>query len=171
MILTVDPGVNAAGFALWYGPPHWATTEIHLPAMAFVLRAAAGLDDWTLRIADIMEQLDAILAGHLVTAVWSEFPILFGGAGGHAASRRGDTYHLAAAVGSIGEWARQRQATFHAVDVNAWIGQLPKPVMQSRVEQLLLRHNRPQSVKRLLQEPSHHWDAIGVGLHAQGFWP
>jgi hypothetical protein len=170
MNLTVDPGVNAMGFAHW-DDRTWARATIALPTAAYVIEPATAHPEWYRRIADIVEQLDARVAGHLVNGVWCEMPILFRGAVGHAAAARGDLCHLAFAVGTIARWAACRQADFFPVPVNEWIGQLPKEVMHRRVRNFLLNDHTPSAVDRLLgSEPSHHWDAIGVGLHAQDFW-
>ena len=56
------------------------------------------------------------------------------------------------------------------VPVNEWIGQLPKPVMHRRVRSTLERCADAEEVEALMGKPSHHWDAVGVGLFVQGYF-
>lgn len=170
MILSVDPGVNEAGFAVWAEKAWYERSRPALPVQAFVLRCRTDEKAFYERVEDILDQLDVRLRGVKITRLYTEFPVLFGGAVGQAVARRGDLTHLAFSVGMIAEWARGQSARFICYPVYEWIGQLPKDVMHTRVRNTLLRYYRPREVDSVLQRPSHHWDAVGIGLYAQGFF-
>jgi hypothetical protein len=170
MILSVDPGVNEAGFALWVEQAWYERSRPALPGETFVLKRRSRDTTFYRRVEGILNQLDVRLRGIEITGLYTEFPIMFSGAVGYAVARRGDLTHLAFAVGMFAEWARGRVARFICYPVNEWIGQLPKDVMHQRVRSILLRYYRPRDVDSVLQRPSHHWDAVGIGLYAQGFF-
>ncbi len=165
MILTVDPGINAAGFAFW-DEAEFKTRC--LPAHVFTLKAELG-GEWHDRLQDLLKKLDTWMDKRLTrppTAVFCEMPVLFAGSVGHAVARRGGLTELAAAAGAfmtVGKYG-------YPVPVNEWIGQLPKEVMHRRVRSTLEMAASASEVQSLMGSPTHHWDAVGVGLYVQGYF-
>ncbi len=172
MIVSIDPGVNAMGVARW-GSAAWRDKAVHLPMSATVFTANKKRE-WDDRIAHLLYEMEGWLSfkpGIGIEEVYCEMPVLFAGSVGHAAARRGDLTHLGFAVGAIAHWAWSIHARFYPVLVNDWIGQLPSEIKYNRIRNTLLAASAKKTVDKLLgPKPSHHWDAIGVGLYKQGKW-
>jgi hypothetical protein len=87
-----------------------------------------------------------------------------GNAIGHAAATGGDLVDLAALAGALHVLARRAlldDGHSAMIAVGDWKAQLPKPIAQRRINDLLTGGGR-----ELLT--SHSWDAAGLALHALG---
>ena len=117
--------------------------------------------DWTDRLRSVMEKLEGMFFQHDITEVYCEVPQFFGASiRGQVTADTGDLVKLSAMVGAIAELCRQRRVRLILVPVIQWTGQLPKSVVKARIK------------KRLpdLAVKSHAIDAVGIGLHAKGFF-
>lgn len=176
MILTIDPGINAMGVACWDKQYFGTIPKLPMWAASFELtKDVKEGEPWDQRIEYLVDTLRKHLKqiGWATTGIWCEMPVLFAGAGGHAAARRGDLTHLAFAVGRLCGFAAELKADyFKTVEVQEWIGQLPKDLTHKRVRDCLnVIDTDSARVDYILgKKASHHWDAIGLGLYAQGMW-
>jgi Holliday junction resolvasome RuvABC endonuclease subunit len=163
-LLSIDPGVNDLGWATW----SWRRRkrlEAPLSCGVFSARDRGGLKrHWSLKIEDLMGQLWRVVEDLELRHVAIEMPESMGGAKGIAARKRGDVVHLAYCVGYVAAIAHAKSATVDPVRVSRWKGQLPKRVVQARVERAI--GLVAQDGTRIA---SHAVDAVGVGLTVKGF--
>lgn len=150
--LSVDPGLNGTGWALWSGGRLKKTGTIRV----------RDARHWSVRANDIVSELSSVKVTHLVSRIDCEFPAFFDSAMGHAVAKRGDLLKLTYLVGLIA--GRCAPTPTVLIPVGIWKGQLPKEVIKRRAERAL-QGNKPRSVRG---KTEHEWDAIGIGLFTLG---
>lgn len=148
--LTVDPGLNGTGYA-W-----WQYTKLQ---QCGILRTRVK-GDVTARALDLASQLTSIATSFNCVCVACEWPAFHGGVAGEMVARRGDLVKLTYLVGVF---AGMLYRPFIPVEISAWKGNLPKRVVEQRVEQIL-----GSGTMELLRIRSHSVDAVGIGLYLLG---
>ncbi len=166
MILSVDPGLNAIGWAWWYARP-----RLEKPLLAGVISVPAKMikktaETWHDRIGNILYYLDHRLDtdAEKMTRLVVEWPEFRDGAVGRAAAARGNLTQLAFCCGALYTVAVAKGATFELLAVSKWKGQLPKEVVEKRIKRAIGDCDQEGSPFK-----SHAWDAVGIGLVAKGY--
>lgn len=160
-LLTVDPGLHSVGWAIWPqgGKPN------RPPEAAGLIHPSKSVEDsdFLVRACDIGDQLLQIAFNHHVAEAWTEWPVFYANsAGGHMAAATGDLLKIcAAAAGIAGRLSNQ--CPTHPVLVPDWKGQLPKPIVITRIKRIL-----GAGVCVKLKLKADMWDAVGIGLYLQG---
>lgn len=155
-LFAIDPGIESTGWARWDRPRERLTPD------DVGMIKGTGTEDWhkrALNNADTLKEIFDELYGY--HNVHCEMPIFFASAGGHAAAQTGSLQKLCFQVGAYGRVASARGFNFTPVLVRDWKGQLPKEVVNSRIKRIL-----GPSVCSAFEEDI--WDAVGIGLWAQG---
>lgn len=161
-LLAIDPGTNSTGWAFWYQ----TKKKADLPELVGLCRG--DMPDygeaWWSRVDHRVRALESQI-GYLLkpqVSVFCEMPIFFSGtAGGVVAAESSSLQKLCFLVGSIAEMVRRRGGVFHPVSVAEWKGQLPKVVVITRIQKKF-------TIRRTLSYSADIWDAVGIGLWAQG---
>lgn len=93
-----------------------------------------------------------------------EYPEVYDTSKSYAAAAKGDLIKLAVSCGYLlGFCSEYLQCNeFYQVTPKAWKGQMPKPVVNFRIMQII---GCDES-----EYVSHEWDSIGLGLWQQGFF-
>ena len=147
MKITIDPGINGTGWALWKS---WKLVDTG------IFYAPAKLD-WIEKCQAIESKCIYLERENPITDCYLEYPAYFDSVGGNMVAKRGDLLKLTFLVGLI-------YAVFlksHLIPVRTWKGQLPKDVVIQRIKQLL----PPETYMNF---KTHVWDAVGIGLHVKG---
>lgn len=152
-ILAIDPGSNGTGVALFL-PRETAPAETRV--------LTSGAKTWEARckaLLTLLLNLDTTWSrAHGLSRVVIEQPQFFDAAGGHMVARRGDLAKLCMFAGmSYGIFAPRSLL----VPVYQWKGQLPKAVVNRRIEERL-------GVKACRKFRTHAWDAVGIGMYVRG---
>ena len=161
--VSVDPGVNALGWALW-DTSEWF--ELVAPLSCGVIQCGRRrLMDWEEKVRALSKQFVCdVWSQHSLARLDVEMPEHRSGPVGAAAAGRGDVAALAFAVGVLAQMAYADGAAFMPWPVSRWKGQLPKDVVERRIERAIgLRACDDSKIM------SHAVDAVGVGLVAKGF--
>lgn len=170
-MLSVDPGVNAVGLALW----RWGGTrrkKLEPPVRAWVDKLPSSVlrreTDWHVKMTRMLEIVRESIYTNMVrdrlriTAVFVEWPEIRSGSVGHAAAVRGDVSALAYCCGAMCEMFPDVRCKLLAV--SEWKGQLPKEVVNKRITRAIGSKDRSGNAFE-----THAWDAVGVGLVGKGF--
>ena len=148
--LTIDPGIQGTGYAVW----DFKGTLIKCGVIV-----APGKYIWEEKMHSIAHEL----TNHTYRCekVYIEYPQKFGGVMGDMVSNKGDLGKLFTCAGYFIGYLR---CPFELVPVNKWKGQLPKRIVNQRVEKILSEKEQ----MLLSVNHSHDWDAVGIGLYVQG---
>ncbi len=119
--------------------------------------------DWELRVQNITAKVKEILDEADATHVYCEMPEFFNVAGGHLAANTGDLGKLTFLVGAYAQAAWSRGAVFVPITPREWKGQTSK-------EQVIRKIRQVMTLDADIKPVSHSWDAIGIGLWAQGLY-
>lgn len=154
-VLAIDPGLQGTGVARWVEGYLDRTDVLDCPSF---LRGA----DWATR-ADylakaVCEFFHPFDADDVAVCEMMEFQ----GSGARGLGwRSGDMQKTTYFTGLLS--GRLHPSRFYLVPVGRWKGQLPKRVVQERIEQRL-----GKTLCSALAIESHAWDAVGIGLWAVG---
>lgn len=167
-LLAVDPGLNGTGWAMWDAsvnkdrpvrtgvimPPRNATLGVRMQVILEHLNVAA---EERIRIP---RTDDESIADAWYTHLVVEMPAFQSGATRSMGWQTGDLQKLTLLVGYLvhDHWSRVTLIT-----PAQWKGQLPKAVVQRRIEKRL----GPKACDRLGIK-THAWDAVGIGMHIRG---
>lgn len=156
--LSMDPGVNGTGYAVWRAGSYWDVLE---PPVSTGIITAHTSTSWDQRARQIVQGLsERVLVRYSGwDFMYLEYPEFFDSGGGQMVARRGDLVKLAVLTGAL--WGYFGVDRARLIPVHEWKGQLPKSVVSARIRRLLGR-----DACRDFQ--SHVWDAVGVGLFAKG---
>lgn len=156
-LYAIDPGLGGTGIARWIMWPEHKRPRLKSVA---IIRDRARDDTLTNRCADLTNRLpDSPEQSDFVVI---EMPQHMTNTKGIAA-QAGAVYKLTFLVGFLAARFDMSGATVHVVNPSEWKGQLPKDIVQQRVERIL-----GKSTCRELNIRSHAWDAVGIGLWALG---
>lgn len=157
-VMVIDPGVGGTGIATWEHDK-WKDSECHNPLYAHC--SYGDSPSWLSKAASIATHVRNIVANEDIVSIHCEFPQFFDSSGGHMVAARGDLQKLTFIVGVFSEIAWSHRIPFYPHEVGEWKGQMSKKaVIQSIKRRLPLIDD--------INPESHAWDAIGIGLHAQG---
>jgi hypothetical protein len=166
--LSIDPGVSGTGVSCW-SEKDWEKRVNPVWVRNVYATSKASKAGWVAKTYSVLSQLDELLnEATPVVRVYSEFPLVFGGVIGNAASASkgsepGDVLKLAFMVGSIAELCRIYEIPFDYYTPTQWLGQLNKEIVQKRIRDRL-------PTIETLKPVSHGWDSVGLGLFAKGFF-
>lgn len=159
MLYSIDPGLSGTGWAEW--------KSRRFPNRAGVIPASRTpesglLADQCEEVCVSLLRVVPLVHRHRATHIFIEMPQMMTNVKGIAA-QGGSIYKLTFLVGYI---ARALcECTVHTVTVAEWKGQLPKDVVQRRIERELgIERCRELGIK------THAYDAVGIGLWATGMW-
>jgi len=144
--ITIDPGVNGTGYAIW--DKRWKLISYG------IIRGKSK--NWEKRMVEISKRLKTLVGKCRVTTGYIEKPKKFQGVFGGMVADRGDLVKLSMFVGFCSGFLMIPMET---VEVIKWKGQLPKDIVEKRVKKLL-----PEAE----DAKSHAIDAIGIGLYLSG---
>lgn len=158
-ILCVDPGSNL-GYAIF-------NEGNKIPITAGNLYPGSRCFTWEDRCFEVCRQLDAKLNSFCIdngicgleVAVIEWPSVMLGSAEGGAAAGKKDLMKLGAAVGMIILTCKPRTKRFEFPTVAEWKGQLPKNIVNERIEAICGK----------LPYSNHALDACGLGLWYMGF--
>jgi Holliday junction resolvasome RuvABC endonuclease subunit len=160
-MMSVDPGYNAMGWALW---DRVLVNKYELNACGVIVSSKTekvfnSFD----RVNDMIDQWQNTFCYMRPDILVCEEVTVMDGPGGYAAART-SLMGLAGAVGQWATWIHLNRGKFVPAPVVKWKGQLPKVAVNKRIRSIL----RPKEVKLLSKPASHDWDAVGIGLWYQG---
>jgi len=165
-LLSVDPGTEAIGVAVWgdirYTPENRVMRTL---IEGLVIRPQSMKWAWHDKVLSMTQQLEEFVGDFNFHILAIEWPHIMGGARGMAANQGGTLLKLAYSVGAIAQWCQSRRRCDVLVcPVFQWKGQLPKSVVAKRIRKRLTA----SEIAVLSGNESHDWDACGIGLYQQG---
>lgn len=144
MYITVDPGLNGTGYAIWN--KQWQLVTNNIITFTYGTIEERG---YKYRVF-----FKGLRKEYSITKIFIEYPALFASNKGSVTAASGALVKLAWLTGLIsGVFTR-----IELVSVTNWKGQLPKDVVIRRIKKILPSVN----------SKSHDWDAIGIGLYKKG---
>jgi len=161
LIITIDPGIDALGWAVWDDYNSSFFHKLKAPIDSGVCRTDKKLP-WLAKTNDMAFEVSELFNRHnkYCHQVACEMPKYMESAKGRVAARSDALVKLVFMVGRIAQLAELNGIQFIPVAVGEWNGQLPKKIMKARV------------TKRLgIRYREHEYDAVGIGLHLKGFFP
>jgi hypothetical protein len=171
-ILSIDPGVSGTGICVWDSAT-WGKKFQVKQGLSFSNHYSNpihvenfmphGYDNWVITCEKFHEKLHTIINRYMVRRVFCEFPQYFASSKGHAATGKGDIYKLSCLVGVFAGCVWEYGGEFNCILVNEWKGQLSKDAVIQRIGVRL-----PTLGSSGMHIESHSYDAIGIGLFAQG---
>ncbi|MEK7093363.1 MAG: hypothetical protein AAB927_02655 [Patescibacteria group bacterium] len=155
-LLAIDPGLHSAGWAAFKSGacvPH--------DAGLIVPRHEYEGEELLTRSLDIGMQMASLAKMQSCSTTIIEFPAYYGEGDKHA----GQIFKLCACIGAIAGCLNANGVTVESVLVPDWKGQLPKIVVQKRIERIL-----GLPLCRQLELRKDMWDAVGIGLYKRGMF-
>lgn len=143
--ITIDPGANSSGWAVWDRDWNLIANGICTPDPK---------DEWEMRALENAANLHAVAERHNVELGFIEYPAFFQTHGAGVATS-GALVKLAYYVGLV---CGTMPFPVKIVEVGTWKGQLPKKVVIERIKRIL------PNVKATKDD----YDAIGIGLFLSG---
>jgi Holliday junction resolvasome RuvABC endonuclease subunit len=162
LILSLDPGNRGTGWALW-DEKHWK----HLvpPVNAGLIQTHKHFKHWMQRAYYLGDEFEKLFLKYDIKEVISEYPQYFHRSSkGQASVESGDIFKLVMLTGIYSQIAYTYSASFILVFPQEWKGQLPKQVVEARINRLL-----GKKIERYTVPGLHIHDAIGIGLWKKGF--
>lgn len=159
--ISIDSGTEF-GYAVWDEEQWKRDGTPALPCKTGVIGPRLQ-GKWLARLAQGMRLFEVALTEQWdgLKRAYVEYPTFFDTAGGHTSARRGDLVKLCIATGWICGVLDHHRVPIQLVRPVQWKGQLPKPVVNARIREIY--GLSPQAGWK-----SHDWDAVGIGLWAQG---
>lgn len=158
-LISLDPGLGGTGWALWQGGD--------VPHAVGIVRDTAKDESLAVRCWELSKKLHTSIRASVngdpflsSTAVVIEMPQHMTNARGIAA-QAGAIYKLTFLVGYLS--AMMYPCPVTVVTPGEWKGQLPKDVVQRRIQAIL-----GDATCLRLNIKSHAWDAVGIALWALG---
>lgn len=154
-LLTVDPGLEGTGIALWT-IGGCATKPVRTDV--FKSRAKTWMRRAAVIAAGFANQIDEYVSDQIII----EFPVLWAGSKlSQTAASRGDLFKLAYLCGAFADRIAELDDINHLYLVRPqdWKGQLSKAAVNARIKNFLGT-----------SYPNHASDAVGMGLAAFGAW-
>lgn len=147
--MSIDPGISGTGWCIW---------EKEDPKQFGIITAPSKLE-WQQKGKLIANTILHEVSKYDVKFVYCEMPAYHQSMGGLVTARSGALVKLSYLVGLIS--GAILPMDMGLIAVRDWKGQLPKDVMNKRIEEILGK-------TKCKQFKSHIWDAVGVGLYVQG---
>ena len=155
MIVSIDPGVQETGVAIWYREGGLAS--------AYLTRLRGS---YAVPWAGMAYEVAKVLQGVEVDAVAIERPQVY--VHSRAKGDPNDLITLAMMAGGIVGAMRATRAALLVVEYKPaeWKGQVPKDVMTKRIKRSLTEEEQPRVLLPKAGSLAHNvWDAVGIGLH------
>lgn len=161
---SIDPGVAGTGLCIWE-EADWHKQSLPVLVHNYYGSGAIpkGKFGWQTKALRIAKDVADVLEEFEVTRVYCEFPELFQSAGGLMVAARGDLQKLTFIVGCFAQVCAERSIKFKTYYPMDWKGNLKKEIIETRLKQ------RMPGLKKM-GITLHGWDAVGIGLHAKGFF-
>lgn len=163
-VLTIDPGLGGTGVGYWTSQ-HWGNPYQSYQSALVVHHdtKAVSLEE---KLCSLSDRLRALWGGLDVVRALIEYPEYYETKGGLVTAESGSLVKLAVVTGHIICTLQSLPSKPRVVLVppSSWKGQVTKKVMQQRVRPLLPVH----ALAELERKASHAWDAVGIGVWAQG---
>lgn len=103
-----------------------------------------------------------------IAQLHSEAPQLFAGTRGTAAAGA-ELIHMAFMTGCLAQYVWEQGGEYHEHKVSEWKGNMSKDQTRRRITKILTKGGHElETIEAKLPDKSHAWDALGVGLYAQG---
>lgn len=150
--MSIDPSIRSCGWAIWKGKK--------LKDFGVFHPARSREKEWEQAGRIVGEMALKKAKEWRVKKVFCEFPAYFGD---NVTAKSGALIKLAWFVGFL-NGLFEKSADFELVPVHIWKGQLPKVVVNSRIERVL----SPKICRRLRKMPMDVFDAVGIGLFKHG---
>lgn len=161
-VLTIDPGFDGTGWALWEGAGFF---DFKPPLQCGVLRPRG--DDWGEAARMLWELVHDLLYCTVKGVRWIavEWPNYRPNAMGQAVAGKGDLGKLYFAASVPLCWGCFINIDVSCVSVNEWKGQLSKELVNKRIKDRL-----GDKQCAALGIGTHAWDAVGIGLYLKGYF-
>jgi len=159
-IISLDPGITGTGVAVWKRRD-WRKTLTN-PVWCCNMYPK-GKGDYVCKTISLLIKIEDLMNAYRVTDLYCEMPEFFDDAGGHMAAKKGDLGKLTYFVGAVAGLCYTRGVVFHPIEPSKWKGQTSKEMVIRKIEQILPEIHE-------LNPKSHTYDAIGIGLWAQGYY-
>ena len=160
-VYAIDPGINGTGWAFWEGDRRRPQAVGVIPAVRHA--ADDPLANVCRQVARSVKTVIALSGGlDKGVHVYIEMPMMMTNAAGIAA-QKGAVYKLTFLVGYIS--CIVHPCAVFEVQPRQWKGQLPKSIVEDRIRTTL-----GSRVCKQLNIRTHAWDAVGLGLWANGVW-
>lgn len=156
-VVTIDPGVEM-GWAVW-SRANWATKCAPIETGVITRRAP----QWGVAMRKAVRAMFKELDRFWIIDSFVEWPAFFESSKGYASAKSESLVKLACAVGWIAGYLDIRDINNKFVSVGQWKGQLTKPAVERRIKGIL-------GANACKGFTSHDWDAVGIGLYAQGLF-
>lgn len=157
--LAIDPGTLSMGISFWSLPTK-ETKEI-IPIELFLgsnLHTCSSEMEWLERSERMSTMLSKVLIEDAsIKHVVVEYPQVFNSAEGRMIASKGDVVKLSVLVGFLLGACHNYRRFFEVVPVVKWKGQLPKKIVNKRVEQTL-------GLQKCSDFRKDEWDAVGLGI-------
>jgi hypothetical protein len=151
-MISVDPGVTGTGYAIWKERRLLDVGTLHF---------RKEQTNWLDRARTVVGLLEHIMASCALTTFVIEYPNFMQGSGGRMVAASGDLVKLSVLTGMMVNVGCRQCRNVRLVSPNEWKGQLPKDVCQSRI----IKAMPGMGMEKI---SNHAYDAIGIGLWAQG---
>ncbi|KKN74288.1 hypothetical protein LCGC14_0392270 [marine sediment metagenome] len=159
-IMTVDPSIDACGWAVFSGYDGPGFNKLERPTDSGVIRSSAKVL-WANKALRIADKFEGVLREHHgVDHVAIELPKYLDTRKGRVAARSEAFTKLVFVVGCLAKVVVDCEYNLIFVPVGKWNGQLEKKLMTERVTKLMKQKYR-----------EHETDAVGIGLHLKGWFP
>ena len=154
LILSIDPGLGSTGYGVWFNGRLTRAGLLHAPKKGTVPERAVALAHDLRRIP---------VEGY--ARIVCEMPEFQGSAQRQMGWKTGDLQSLTFLVGAMAGvlMATNTGDAFEIVKPSEWKGQLPKPIVIDRIKARL-----GHKICTALHIEKDAWDAVGIGLWAQG---
>lgn len=161
MKVSIDPGIGGLGLALW-GDKNWRVRPVN-PKIVMNINPSSKAEGLVQKTTSILEKIHGEIECYDVSDVYCEMPAFFDTVGGAMVAKRGDLSKLTYFVGVVGGYCYSRNIQIHLVPVTVWKGQTTKEMVERKIH-TILPNIKQTGVK------SHGYDAVGIGLWAQGLY-
>jgi Holliday junction resolvasome RuvABC endonuclease subunit len=160
MIITLDPGISGTGIAVW-SSKKWKEQLVN-PVHCENLYPKEK-KDFVVKTNSLLRKIENLFEIYDIKELWCEMPEFFDDAGGHMAAKKGDLVKLVFFVGAVAGICYTNGVHFRSIKPSEWKGQTSKEMVIRKIRYLLPEIHR-------INPKSHSYDAIGIGLWAQGFY-
>lgn len=162
MILSIDPGIDGTGIAVWNEDPDWRTSLSSVKVWS-----RPSVEGWVSKCIELSDLYYNLHESVQPVRIYCEWPAYHQTGVGQAATAKGDIHKLSFLIGMFAREVADVGGEFILVPVAEWKGQLPKQVVQRRIEKAYAGTGVLEGLK--LKKLDHSWDAIGIGMYAKGF--
>jgi len=159
--MTIDPGVNGTGVAIW--DSHAGVPNNKIPIFANTM-SIGGRMHWRNKVESYMHTILSILDVYSgCNYVYIEEPIYMESAKGQVSARSDALEKLIYCASFYAGYLTAMNQKVEFIRIIDWKGNMPKDVVERRIRKIL-----GDSICENIH--NHAWDAVGIGLHLQGLF-